>query len=144
MMGLGEKCLNCKTMMRIEERIKPSDDKQVALLRCFGCGAYWRVDLTLSSVRSYKYKEKKYKKRPRNEKPIRPKFPFLPIYSDEYMVADGLYGLGEKCPKCESDMRIRTSRRVSESFKIIYLRCTNRKCGTGQKVELSVSPFYEE
>lgn len=144
MMGLGEKCPNCKTMMRIEARIKPSSEKQVAFLMCLGCREYWRVALSLSPVRSYQYKNKKQKRKIKKEKPIRPKNSLMPIYSYEYRVADGLYGLGERCPKCDAEMRVRTSRRVTESLKVIYLRCVSVKCGAGQKVELSISHLPQE
>ncbi|WP_422156532.1 ogr/Delta-like zinc finger family protein [Vreelandella titanicae] len=42
------------------------------------------------------------------------------------------------CPKCGSLFRIRTSRRVSEFFKVFYLSCTGPCCGAKTKVDLSI------
>ncbi|WP_422822537.1 ogr/Delta-like zinc finger family protein [Vreelandella titanicae] len=43
------------------------------------------------------------------------------------------------CGKCGSFFRVRTSRRVSQYFKVFYLNCTGPKCGARAKVELSIS-----
>ncbi|WP_406565414.1 ogr/Delta-like zinc finger family protein [Halomonas hibernica] len=52
---------------------------------------------------------------------------------------DELCFFGDLCFKCGSFFRVRTSRRISEYFKVFYLSCTGPKCGARMKVELMIT-----
>lgn len=133
MKGLGEKCLACGAIMRTKQRRRKTNLHQEAVLQCFGCRRLWRVDLHFSPVRAYK--------RPKAESEISEKEPEAScVLIDESMCyPDELCLFGDKCGKCGSLFRVRTSRRVFKSFKVFYLNCTDPKCRVRVKVVMSIS-----
>jgi hypothetical protein len=103
------------------------------VLQCFGCRRLWRVDLHFSPVRAYK--------RPKTDGETIDKMPEAScvIIDDRICYPDELCFFGDMCGKCGSFFRVRTSRRVSQYFKVLYLNCTGSKCGARAKAELSIS-----
>jgi len=133
MKGLGEKCLACGAIMRTKERRRITNQHQEAVLQCFGCRRLWHVDLHFSPVRAYK--------RSKAESEISEKEPEASciLIDEKICYPDELCFFGDMCGKCGSFFRVRTSRRVSECFKLLYLNCTNFRCATKVKMQLSIS-----
>lgn len=131
MKGFGEKCPECGQSMRIERRLKYAPNKQSAVLGCFHCNIYWRVELEFKATRFYLSSKSKIKDLNINSR--RQNFN-LPIYGRE--VADGLFGLGELCLECGSNMRVRTSRKLCSETKQLYLVCNKVSCDAKQSVRL--------
>lgn len=132
MKGLGEKCLACGTIMRTTQRRRITNQHQEAVLQCYGCRRLWRVDLHFSPVRAYKHSKSEGKV---SEK----KTGSSSVLIDERIkYPDELCFFGDLCPTCGSFFRVRTSRRVSEYFKVFYLNCTGPKCEAKVKVDMSV------
>lgn len=139
MKGFGEKCPGCGLELKIERRLRYAPDKQVGVLGCFECEIYWRVDIMLKPIRSY---QRVIAKNPKEGTPplsSRQQAHDLPLYGRE--VADGLFGLGECCPHCGDNMRVRTSRRVKPNYKIFYLKCVGFTCKSGLRVDVI---FYKD
>lgn len=136
MKGLGEKCLACGAIMRTKERRRITNLHQEAMLQCFGCRRLWHVDLHLTPVRAYKSPKTKGKTSEKETEST------CVLIDERINYPDELCFFGDMCPKCGSFFRVRTSRRVSEYFKVFYLSCTDPKCGARVKVEMSISLLY--
>ena len=135
MKGLGEKCPACGAIMRTKQRRRRANQHQEAVLQCYGCRRLWRVDLYFSPVRAYK--------RQKVEGDISEKKPEASciLIDKRICYPDELCFFGDMCPKCVSFFRVRTSRRVSDDFKVFYLVCSNSQCASRAKVEMSVNVF---
>lgn len=137
MMGLGEKCPSCGTMMKAEQRRRLSSQQQEAVLRCLGCRRHWHVDLRFLPVRAYKSTK--------IEGETREDDPDTDVLIDtRFNNFDELCFFGDMCPRCGSFFRVRTSRRVSEYFKAFYLSCTGPNCGAKMKAEMSIALIRSE
>ena len=132
-MGLGEKCPGCGAIMKAEQRRRLSSQQQEAVLRCLGCRRHWHVDLRFSPVRAYK--STKNEGETGNDDPGTSNV----LVDARFNNFDELCFFGDLCPKCGSFFRVRTSRRVSEHFKVFYLNCTGLKCGAKVKIGMSIS-----
>lgn len=132
-MGLGEKCPACGAIMKAEQRRRLSSQQQEALLRCLGCRRHWHVDLSFSPVRAYK--SSKSEGKVRKGEPDTSNV----LIDTRFNNLDELCLFGDMCPRCGSFFRVRTSRRVSEYFKVFYLSCTGPNCGAKVRVDSSVS-----
>lgn len=135
MKGLGEKCLACGAIMRTTQRRRITNQHQEAVLQCYGCRRHWRVDLHFSPVRAYKYSK--------SATEVSKEDPHTSclVIDERLNYPDELCLFGDLCPKCSSIFRVRTSRRVSDDFKVFYLVCSNSQCASRAKVEVSVNVF---
>lgn len=134
MMGLGEKCPACGAIMKAEQRRRLSNQQQEAVLRCLRCRRHWHVELLFSSVRAYKRPK-------RGEEASEEEQASIVLVDTRFNNIDELCFFGDLCPECGSFFCVRTSRRVSECFKVFYLSCTDPKCGARIKVELYLLPL---
>lgn len=132
MKGLGEKCPACGSIMKTEQRRRLSNQQQEAVLRCLGCRRHWQVELNFSPVRAYK--------RSKSDGETREGVQTRTLLIDtRYQNIDELCFFGDLCPECGSFFRARTSRRISEHFKVFYLSCTGPECKARVKVELVIA-----
>jgi ssDNA-binding Zn-finger/Zn-ribbon topoisomerase 1 len=132
MMGLGEKCPACGAIMKAEQRRRLSSQQQEAVLRCLGCRRLWHVDLHFSPVRAYKHLKTEGETSEKETEAT------CVLIDERIKYPDELCFFGDLCPKCGSFFRVRTSRRISEYFKVFYLNCTAPNCEVRFKVDLSI------
>lgn len=132
MKGLGEKCPACGAIMRTKQRRRITNQHQEAVLQCFGCRRLWHVDLHFSPVRAYKHSKSK------GEISEEDAHTSCLLIDERFNYPDELCLFGDICPKCKSIFRVRTSRRVSNDFKVFYLICSSPQCDSRVRVEMSI------
>ncbi|AZM95285.1 hypothetical protein EI420_06100 [Vreelandella venusta] len=132
MKGLGEKCAACGAIMRTTQRRRITNQHQEAVLQCYRCRRLWGVHLHFSPVRAYKRSKAESEISEKESEAV------CVLVDERICYPDELCFFGDMCGKCGSFFRVRTSRRVSEYFKVFYLSCTGPKCEAKIKVDMSV------
>ncbi len=142
MRGFGSWCPYCRAPMITRGHWWISDSQRVAIVMCLfhRCHFRARLKIKVSPLRRYRKKGADSAKRAQN-KPHAPRPNHAALYSTNSRLNSDTYGLGERCPKCDRGMFVRSSRHIGRNRKVFYLDCPSNECGTRQRVDLTA---YED
>ena len=144
MQGFGARCPYCQFWMRTLGQWRLSETTQVALAQCVDCHHRIRFNVTARPLRSYRKKGSKSVSSGPNSTD-RKNHRSVPDECKSAGLQPHGFGLGELCPKCQSAMYVRSSRRVSGSHKVFYLDCTSSYCDGRRRADVrgsSLPPQY--
>ncbi|WP_366941559.1 ogr/Delta-like zinc finger family protein [uncultured Kushneria sp.] len=129
MFSFGEKCPNCSGIMLIKYRGWIAHGHDVAFMYCLDCRARVKAELQTKPVRTYRSLKTPRTQSTHDDYERRRSGPRRMIGNYGYHPDPKPKGLGISCLKCDSDLRIRSSRRILKNRKTIYLDCLNPDCG---------------
>lgn len=136
MRGFGAKCPYCRCWMLTRGHWKTSDTHRTAVAQCLKCRQRVRLHITVSPLRPYRKRSLANSKAASTVTGHKPRRRGLPVGSASDELASDAFGLGERCPNCQSGMYIRSSRHVAENHRVFYLDCPTPDCGKRERADI--------